>query len=106
MQVPSEDDAPAEAPSQGEGRVLQVHVGRSANCSSVGSVVDFLFLSAVAGSAVLAAVGVALAGGERRASGKPPSDAEPAESTDLRDRDDGADADDGASDTFEPGSNR
>lgn len=44
--------------------MLQVHLGRSANCSSVGSVVDFLFLSAVAGSAVLAAVTVALAGGE------------------------------------------
>lgn len=43
-----------------EGRVLSVHFGRSANCSSIGSIVDFLFLSTVAASAVVAATAVLL----------------------------------------------
>ena len=42
------------------GRVLSVHFGRSANCSSVGSVIDFLYLGTVAASAVLAAIAVLL----------------------------------------------
>ena len=41
-----------------EGRVLSVHFGRSANCSSVGSVVDVLFVSSVVGTALLGAVAV------------------------------------------------
>ncbi len=44
--------------------VLCVHFGRSANCSSIGSVVDVLFVSGVVGTAVLASVAVLL-GGER-----------------------------------------
>jgi hypothetical protein len=43
-------------------RVLSVHYGRSANCSSIGSVVDVLFVSGVAGTAVLAALAVLLGG--------------------------------------------
>ncbi len=46
--------------------VLCVHFGRSANCSSIGSVVDVLFVSGVVGTAVLASVAVLL-GGERTA---------------------------------------
>ena len=46
------------APEQG--RVLSIHLGESANCSSVGSVIDILFVSTVAASAVLAAVVVLL----------------------------------------------
>ncbi|UJR82441.1 hypothetical protein [Sandaracinus amylolyticus] len=45
----------------GEGEVLSVHLGTSANCSSIGSYVDYLFLSATASGAILAAVAVALA---------------------------------------------
>jgi hypothetical protein len=50
-----------------EGRVLSVHFGRSANCSSVGSVVDVLFVSSVVGTALLGAVAVLMrrAGDER-----------------------------------------
>jgi hypothetical protein len=43
-----------------EGGILAVHFGRSANCSSIGSVVDFLFLSSVAGAAAISAVSVLL----------------------------------------------
>ncbi len=46
-------------------RVLSVHYGRSANCSSIGSVVDVLFVSGVAGTAVLASLAVLL--GKREA---------------------------------------
>jgi len=42
--------------------VLCVHFGRSANCSSIGSVVDVLFVSGVVGTAVLASVAVLLGG--------------------------------------------
>lgn len=45
-----------------EGEVLSVHLGHSANCSSVGSIVDFLFLSSVAGAAVVSAIAVILRG--------------------------------------------
>ena len=41
-----------------EGRVLSVHFGRSANCSSIGSVVDVLFVSSIAGAAVLSSVAI------------------------------------------------
>jgi hypothetical protein len=40
--------------------IVRVREGHGANCSSVGSVVDMLFVSAVAGGAVLAAVAAAL----------------------------------------------
>ncbi len=46
--------------------VLSVHFGRSANCSSIGSVVDVLFVSGVVGTAMLASVAVLL-GGAREA---------------------------------------
>lgn len=48
-----------------EGRVLAVHFGRSANCSSVGSLVDFLYVSSVVGAAVLSAVAVLVARGSK-----------------------------------------
>lgn len=44
--------------------ILVVRRGPGANCSSIGSVLDMLFLSAVAGGALL--VGVAAALSERR----------------------------------------
>jgi len=40
--------------------VLRVREGHGANCSSVGSVVDTLFLGAVAGGVVLAAIAAAM----------------------------------------------
>ena len=64
--------SPPEAPGP-EGRVLSLHLGRSANCSSIGSFVDLLFVSSVAGAAILAAVAATLGsqGEERR---DPPED--------------------------------
>ncbi len=50
----------AEREDEERGKILSVHLGESANCSSVGSVVDILFVSAVAGSALVAAVMVLL----------------------------------------------
>ena len=41
--------------------VLSIHFGRSANCSSIGSMVDFLFVSTAVGAAVVSAVTIALA---------------------------------------------
>jgi hypothetical protein len=41
--------------------VLVVREGHGANCSSIGSVIDTLFATAVVGGAVLAAVAAALA---------------------------------------------
>jgi hypothetical protein len=43
-----------------KGEVLAVHFGRSASCSSIGSVVDVLFVSGVVGTALLAALAVML----------------------------------------------
>lgn len=43
-----------------EGRVLSIHVGHSANCSSVGSFVDFLFVSSVVGAAAVGAFAILL----------------------------------------------
>jgi hypothetical protein len=43
------------------GQILSAHLGASANCSSIGSYVDYLFLSASASGALLAALSVALA---------------------------------------------
>ncbi len=48
------------APKAPRGAILSVHLGRSANCSSVGSVVDVLFMSSVAGTAILGALAVYL----------------------------------------------
>ena len=44
------------------GEVLSVRLGRSANCSSVGSVVDVLFVSSVVGTALLGALAVMVRG--------------------------------------------
>lgn len=46
--------------SEGEGRVLAVRALPGANCSSVGSVIDLLFVAGVAGGALLVAVTAAL----------------------------------------------
>ncbi|MBX3250943.1 MAG: hypothetical protein KF901_27450, partial [Myxococcales bacterium] len=43
------------------GEVLEVHFGRAASCSSVGSVIDFLFVSTVAGAALVSSLAVLLA---------------------------------------------
>ena len=42
---PSSDDAPAVEPDD----ILAIRLGPGANCSSIGSALDLLFLSAVAG---------------------------------------------------------
>jgi hypothetical protein len=43
-----------------EEHVLRVRLGHGANCSSLGSVIDTLFATAVVGAAVFAAVAAAL----------------------------------------------
>ncbi len=60
--------------------IVRVREGHGANCSSVGSVVDMLFVSAVAGGAVLAAVAAALGSepitlvGDDKKAGKKPTE--------------------------------
>ena len=49
-----------------EDGILLVREGHGANCSSVGSVIDMLFASAVVGGAVFAAVAAAMAREEIR----------------------------------------
>jgi hypothetical protein len=77
--------------------VRVVRLGHGANCSSVGSVIDTLFASAVVGGAIFAAVAAALAREEvrvvpgGRAYGVPPqpprttADAEPTPPADAGD---------------------
>lgn len=50
---------PAETPVADDG-VLVVRRGPGANCSSIGSAVEMLFLSATVGTAILSAVAAAL----------------------------------------------
>lgn len=54
MTAPIDSREPAEHDARGE--ILSLHLGPSANCSSIGSFVDFLFLSSVAGGALIAAL--------------------------------------------------
>lgn len=49
--------------------ILAVRRGPGANCSSIGSAVEMLFLSATAGAAILAAVSAALAPSEPKPEG-------------------------------------
>jgi hypothetical protein len=60
-----------------------VRLGHGANCSSVGSVIDTLFVSAVVGGAVFTAIAAALAREEVRTVGSPPE----ADATRERERD-------------------
>jgi hypothetical protein len=48
--------------------ILSVHFGHAANCSSIGSFVDFLFVSTAASAAALSAI-AALLGGPREGPG-------------------------------------
>lgn len=70
------------------GSILAVRRGPGANCSSIGSAVEMLFLSATAGVALLAAANAALrtASDEPAAPSETPSDkpsAHPSESSDA-----------------------
>ena len=68
------DEGEASAPSTPSrpppGSVLAVRLGHGANCSSLGSVVDTLFLTATVGAAVFAAVVAALGREPVRSVGK------------------------------------
>jgi hypothetical protein len=55
------DARPAAARAVEPAHVRAVRAGHGANCSSIGSVIDTLFIAAVAGGAVFAAVMAALA---------------------------------------------
>lgn len=54
--LPVDAAQPAPSGAAEQGRVLWVHAGHSANCSSVGSVVDYVMVAGTAGAALLAAV--------------------------------------------------
>jgi hypothetical protein len=62
--------------------VLVVREGPSANCSSIGSVVDLLFATAVVGGAVFAAVAAAIAREDVTVVGEPGDAGEPAKKGD------------------------
>ena len=59
--------------------VTRVRAGHGANCSSIGSVIDTLFATAVIGSAIFAAVAAALATEPVRVVEPPPPPDEPEE---------------------------
>lgn len=65
MTRPIDTGEPAD-PEADRGEILSVHLGPSANCSSIGSFVDFLFVSSIAGGALIAALAATL--GARRES--------------------------------------
>lgn len=82
------EDAP-EPPVLDPDEILILRRGPGANCSSIGSALDLLFLSAVAGGAALAAVAAAFGPRPRpeRPDGAPPPSAEsPPEDPDARPR--------------------
>jgi hypothetical protein len=54
-ETPSDDTTPAVRPDD----IVAVRLGPGANCSSIGSALDLLFLSAVAGGALLATIAAA-----------------------------------------------
>ena len=61
MNEPVTDDvATTTTPADGDDGILVVRRGPGANCSSIGSAVEMLFLSATIGTAILAAVAASL----------------------------------------------
>jgi len=66
--------------------VLSVHFGRSANCSSIGSVIDVLFVSGVVGTAVLASLAVLLGARSDTSGGVAEDDAASAPTTATSER--------------------
>jgi hypothetical protein len=69
-------------------RILVARLGHGANCSSIGSVVDTLFVAAAVGTAVFAALAAALATEEVRVVGEDAGRMAPAASNAVA-RDDG-----------------
>lgn len=64
-------DRAVDAEGSLEEHVERVRLGHGANCSSVGSVVETLFATAVVGAAVFAAIVAALEREEVRIAGRP-----------------------------------
>jgi len=62
--------------------ILAARIGHGANCSSIGSVVDTLFVAAAVGTAVFAALAAALATEEVRVVGERSTSAKPADTDD------------------------
>jgi hypothetical protein len=56
-----------------EAQIRVVRVGHGANCSSIGSVIDTLFVTALAGGAIFAAIAAALASEPVRVAGTAPA---------------------------------
>ncbi len=67
----------ADVPPGLEDHVQSVRLGHGANCSSIGSVVDTLFASAVVTGAIFAAVCAALAREKVTVVGQPPKPSSP-----------------------------
>jgi hypothetical protein len=73
------DATPAAARAVLPAHVRAVRAGHGANCSSIGSVIDTLFIAALAGGAVFAAVMAALAEEPVRTVEAPPPRRDPPE---------------------------
>jgi hypothetical protein len=72
----SEEETPRDVEAE---HIVRVRAGHGANCSSIGSVIDTLFATAVIGSAIFAAVAAALATEPVRVVEPKKSDAAPRE---------------------------
>ena len=66
-------------PEVEERGIRAVRIGHGANCSSIGSVIDTLFASAVVGAAIFAAIAGALKTETATVVGQPPRPPEPDE---------------------------
>jgi hypothetical protein len=75
-----------QAKSVEERNILALRVGHGANCSSIGSVVDTLFASAVVGAMVFAAVAAAMKSETVKIAGSPRREPSPERSDDRAGR--------------------
>jgi hypothetical protein len=80
----SEGAEQTKRPSVDERHILALRVGHGANCSSIGSVVDTLFASAVVGAMVFAAVAAAMKSEPIKIAGSPRGESTPPRPDDAR----------------------
>jgi hypothetical protein len=76
----AERPSPTEDGAVDERSILALRVGHGANCSSIGSVVDTLFASAVIGAMVFAAVAAAMKTETVKIAGSPRAEPTPPQS--------------------------
>jgi hypothetical protein len=89
--VTERSSEPSDGPPRSE-RILAVRLGHGANCSSIGSVIDTLFITALAGGAIFAAIVAALGNEPVRVVNEPPAPKSPPSSGDEKERPMGAGA--------------